>query len=385
MGDSNLESIESKPVPFHQLITLGAIQGYKLFISPSKGSQCPSNPSCSTYGFTAFQTHDPLTAYLMTADRLHRCGHDLGNYEVEEIDGVYRFIDSVDYKGKPYKEQSVVLLNQFGYIPSNDFNPDTLLKTEEGRLFAFANSLADKQDYILAETEYKRFISYFPSSKYFQKVQKALLYSLYRNGKFLEGINLITEDISASYSETDYEDLQFLLAICYFKVENYPLSENIFLKLADSKNYLIRDKSFIMLGIISAKNLDWKMAENYFLKITHPLFISKAKEFALVASDGQKLNHKDPLLAGFLSIVPGLGYFYSGYNQTGFSSFIVNSIFFLATYQAFKSDNNSLGAILGFISFGWYTGNIYGSYVSSERKNEYDINSLNMKFSINFH
>ena len=33
-------------------------------------------PSCSHYAATVFQRHNTLTAWILTCDRLLRCGHD---------------------------------------------------------------------------------------------------------------------------------------------------------------------------------------------------------------------------------------------------------------------------------------------------------------------
>jgi putative component of membrane protein insertase Oxa1/YidC/SpoIIIJ protein YidD len=57
-----------------------AIRFYQIFISPVKQENCPMYPSCSHYGLSSIKEYG-LTGILMTADRLHRCGHDLHKYE----------------------------------------------------------------------------------------------------------------------------------------------------------------------------------------------------------------------------------------------------------------------------------------------------------------
>ena len=61
----NEGSILSSPLTFFQRV-----------ISKADGNRCPMYPSCSHYAATAFQQHNPLTAWILTCDRLLRCGHD---------------------------------------------------------------------------------------------------------------------------------------------------------------------------------------------------------------------------------------------------------------------------------------------------------------------
>jgi len=61
-------------IPFYSMIRL-----YQIFISPVKQENCRMYPSCSHYGIYAIKKFG-LSGILMTADRLHRCGHDLEYY-----------------------------------------------------------------------------------------------------------------------------------------------------------------------------------------------------------------------------------------------------------------------------------------------------------------
>ena len=49
---------------------------YRKYISGAYGDRCPMHPSCSTYSLEAFQKHGPLIGWIMTSDRLMRCGRD---------------------------------------------------------------------------------------------------------------------------------------------------------------------------------------------------------------------------------------------------------------------------------------------------------------------
>jgi len=53
-----------------------AIKLYQKYISPVDGQRCRMYPSCSEYGRQAFQKHGFLTGWIMTCDRLLRCGRN---------------------------------------------------------------------------------------------------------------------------------------------------------------------------------------------------------------------------------------------------------------------------------------------------------------------
>ncbi len=49
---------------------------YQEYISPVDGDRCRMFPSCSNYASDAFQKHGVLMGWIMTCDRLVRCGRD---------------------------------------------------------------------------------------------------------------------------------------------------------------------------------------------------------------------------------------------------------------------------------------------------------------------
>ena len=49
---------------------------YQKILSRADGNRCPMYPSCSAYAKQAFQKHGPLKGWILTTDRLLRCGHD---------------------------------------------------------------------------------------------------------------------------------------------------------------------------------------------------------------------------------------------------------------------------------------------------------------------
>ncbi len=53
-----------------------AINLYQNYISPVDGQRCRMYPSCSEYSKRAFHKHGVLKGWILTSDRLLRCGRD---------------------------------------------------------------------------------------------------------------------------------------------------------------------------------------------------------------------------------------------------------------------------------------------------------------------
>lgn len=65
-----------------QKVLMGLVMAYRLLISPSLGSNCRFEPSCSAYSLQALRQHGAATGSYLTLRRLARChpwcdgGHD---------------------------------------------------------------------------------------------------------------------------------------------------------------------------------------------------------------------------------------------------------------------------------------------------------------------
>ena len=55
---------------------------YKKYLSNLRFGQCPMTPSCSNYGLQSFQKNNFIKGFLLTSDRLTRCGYDHQFYQI---------------------------------------------------------------------------------------------------------------------------------------------------------------------------------------------------------------------------------------------------------------------------------------------------------------
>jgi hypothetical protein len=78
---------------------------------------------------------------------------------------------------------------------------------------------------------------------------------------------------------------------------------------------------------------------------------------------------KDPLIAGALSIIPGLGHVYLGQYAVGATSLAWNGLFILAVVTAALQGDWGVAAVLAVFELGWYAGGIFGAVAGAYRFN----------------
>lgn len=59
---------------------------YRKYISPTDGARCPMYPSCSIYSKLVIEKYGFVKGFIMTVDRIARCGNDLYLYDSIIID-----------------------------------------------------------------------------------------------------------------------------------------------------------------------------------------------------------------------------------------------------------------------------------------------------------
>lgn len=91
------------------------------------------------------------------------------------------------------------------------------------------------------------------------------------------------------------------------------------------------------------------------------------------------INYKSPALAASMSaIVPGSGKVYAGQWKDGIIGFLFIASSAWQSYRGFQKNGveSAYGWIFGGISFGFYTGNIFGSYKAVRQYNQQKDNSI---------
>jgi tetratricopeptide (TPR) repeat protein len=94
-----------------------------------------------------------------------------------------------------------------------------------------------------------------------------------------------------------------------------------------------------------------------------------AKGASQALLDREGIEEKDPLIAGALSIIPGLGHFYLGRYGVGLTSMAWNGLFLAATIHAWVTGAWGVALVLTLFEIGWYAGGIFGAVAGAYRFN----------------
>lgn len=356
------------PTSFHVPVTSGLIRAYQMIISPSKGSHCPMSPHCSAFGLQAFRSRNPIMAFIMTSDRLHRCGHDLKYYELTFVDDQPRFADPVA------ASPAVAVLPDEELAPKaaprgTHADDRPMDDPPAARLLDFAESLEAWGDYPRAITEYLRFLHDFPDDPHSGRAQVGLIRAHYYHAEYEEVIRL-GRQAPPDCSPEGVAEIQYYVGLAFLNVKNHGGARRVFEQVRAAGIEPYGSKAAMLSATCLAREFRWREAGDAFLAIgPDSPYVDFARRDVAVCADGASPQLKSPSTAGLMSVVPGLGYLYAGYPKTAISAFLVTSGFIWATIEAFDRDNQGLGALLSLLSFGWYSGNIFGAIGSADRYN----------------
>lgn len=130
-----------------------------------------------------------------------------------------------------------------------------------------------------------------------------------------------------------------------------------------------RSKWLLAWGHFDAGELE--LARRYFQELADAKQEHAAEAATIVqALDAEgSLPIKDPLLAGILSLVPGLGHAYLGQWGVASTSFVWNSLFIFAAVSAWLSGDWAVAVVLSVFELGWYSGGIFGAVAGAYRHN----------------
>lgn len=239
---------------------------------------------------------------------------------------------------------------------------------EINKILGFAKSLHAEGEYYRAITEYKRVLFFAPAESIL--IRETALLGV--GGALFSGMEYSR---SAEWLNTHLNDFievntrkEAILLMCRGFLKDYEGARLI--TVIDELNDIDSEIKLYM-GLAYASIGRWNNASAIFQDLKEDKQIGHiASNYAVISKKGEQASWKSPRTAIFLNIIPGAGYFYAGHKQTAFASFIVNTIFFFATIQAFKTDQNVLGGFLSLLSVSWYAGNIYGSAKAARRYND---------------
>jgi len=267
-----------------------------------------------------------------------------------------------------------ILLYSFAFSYFILLTENSLANTQNDheKLLQFADNLFSEMEYYRAITEYRRFLFYNPKAPIAPSVHFRIFDCYFVGERYAEALawsRRIRDLYSSNHEVSGKAELSIGEAL--LKLENFPRARQHFETVVKSKLHPeIIAQAYYSIGITYLKEDKWQEASEAFATVSPGTSIfDKAQVTSSKAFDGAFLAYKRPFVAGLLNVVPGFGYAYVGMPKTGLSAFLVNGLFATATYSAFKKEETGVGLLLGVLSFGWYTGGIYGAVVNANKHN----------------
>ncbi|RYU90264.1 membrane protein insertion efficiency factor YidD [Mucilaginibacter terrigena] len=331
---------------------------YQKFISGIRGQECPMYPSCSNFALTAFKEKNFAEAFVLTSDRLMRCGHDLGDYDLTSRPTGFKYLD----------------------VPGDNPSPKNLRFINQQPYFAYADTVRDVNASLL-------FIKSLINNNYYQQalleIKRVEFNQPFNNEVFVNELiclKTLNEYEKAIYAyETqcpalykNHPEILYQLATIYYKLDNIDKANQVISTgLAAPQNDYQKGRFYALQGLLYANKYDWPAAKASFMQLKALPYRADVTESNLrLIEKAQLLKYKSPAKASLLSIIPGLGYAYTGHPQTAISSFILNGVFAYATYSSIQKKNYGLASLTGLFSLSFYIANIYGSGQSAKRHND---------------
>ena len=349
---------------------------YQKYISGIRGQSCPMYPSCSRYGAESFKNNNFHSAFLSTSDRLVRCGHDYENYSFTLSSDGIKILDIPENSTKYIFSELVYKRERNIFAYGDNFRDNTNLK--------FIKKLINegyKREAILEINRIEVLEGELSKELFLNKI--LVLHAL---GDYEKAIFELEKSKNLSFLEDPEILLQ--IALSYNKLENFNTALSYVNKglnlTKNSYEYEAYDKFLKFQGVLYAMENDWVMAKSSFLKMND---INQSKKYLKIIESKDLMQFKNPKTALFLSLVPGAGYYYTGYKQTALSSFLLNGLLAYATVSNIKNDNAGMAILTGIFSLSFYISNIQGAFKSAKKYNSNQENLLKQKLnrSIDIH
>ena len=263
----------------------------------------------------------------------------------------------------PFSQSFADSVSQGASALTITLNPD--------KQFNYAQELFSAKDYLTAVNEYKRFIYFFPKDERVELAMFQIGQSYFLGRKFDEAVKSFKK-LTDRYFETEYSiKSYFKISDIYIELKAFDLALiNLNNLIMITKDENIRDEAYYRIGWIYIETASWDNARHYFEKIS-PGNKNKFKLERLADELDKEtlIPHKDPNLAGILSIIPGGGYLYCERYQDALIAFLLNGGLILAAYESFDKGHGALGGLITFVGFGFYAGSIYGAVTSAHKFN----------------
>jgi len=237
--------------------------------------------------------------------------------------------------------------------------------------YDYAATLFDQGNFSAAVMEYRRFIHFFQNDARISQAMYQIGLSLFHARQFKQAIDAF-QNVIDTFEDSNQAVLSyFKISQAYLALRDFGSAiialQNLLIATQDED---IADKARYHLGWIYIELADWDRAREQFNRISESNRMQyNLRELLHELDQEEQLKRKNPKLAGFLSIIPGGGFAYTGRYQDALVALLVNGGLIWAAYESFDNDLPALGACITVVGFGFYAGNIYGGISSAHKYN----------------
>jgi putative component of membrane protein insertase Oxa1/YidC/SpoIIIJ protein YidD len=362
-NNESIKKIESAAIDY--------IDIYQKYISGIRGQECPMYPSCSNYGLKIFSEKRVATAFVINADRLMRCGHDHHNYSLTLGRNGFKYLDFPAYDNAPL--EFYYNRNSYYFAYSEAIDGDSTL--------LFIQKLINNHYYHEALLEINRVE--FHSKVFSVDLFINKVICLKAIGEYEKALFEYENKCPIDYKSNT--ELSYQIALILYKLQNYDRAlQSNSVALESCADSLCKMKIILLNGLLYANKLDWQNSMRSYKSLS--VFDSYKQisysNFQLV-EEAIRRKGLSPSVAGALSIIPGLGYAYTGHPQTAVSALMINGLLAYATYTNIRNENYGMAMLTGVFNLSFYIGNIYGSTKSAKRFNEQQRKNIINKLEYN--
>jgi tetratricopeptide (TPR) repeat protein len=241
------------------------------------------------------------------------------------------------------------------------------------RLWNFAGSLYQEQEFYQALGEYERFLFLFPNDPRIFQAELQIGRCYWKNGRLDKAFNRFMR-MFGSEATGALRRTALLEAIDVLEQQNrYPEAiywSEIFIENHPDDPGV--DTQYIRLAWLHIDSGSYEQALGVLDRVPpESKHYSQAGSLIQELQDREDVPRKSPGLAGTLSgVLPGAGHLYVGRPGQATASFLLNALFIGAAVAAFKHDSPVLGGILVFFELGWYQGGIRSAAAAARQTNE---------------
>ncbi len=271
-------------------------------------------------------------------------------------------------------QSAFLLFIIFAILSPNAFSKT--IQIDSDRQFNYAWHLFSAGDFESAIPEYKRFIFFFKDDPRIKHAMYQIAMAYYNMKNFrmaAQSFMIITDKFKDDdLIPDDFVTLAwFRISECYLFLNAGDQAVNHLENLISlTENQKIINEARYRIGWIFTNMGKWEKALASFSKISKEGQNKyRLKNLNKELKKADEIPSKNPDVAGFLAIMPGLGHIYCERYQDAAVSFLLNGALIASAFFAFDNENPALGGLLSLIEIGFYSGNIYSAVTSAHKYN----------------